>query len=57
MWDDEAGYSYDDPKHPSFYERYAMLADQLKKQRREHPIPAPLVDRDAGDESTYEDAA
>jgi hypothetical protein len=29
------GYELDDPKHPTFYERYAGAADDARKTRRE----------------------
>ena len=58
MFDDEAGYDYTDPKHPTYGERMLGWADDARKRERED---APLlrhtaggtfvVDRDPGDES------
>lgn len=31
IWDDEAGYEYSDPKHPTFHDRYAGLWDNRDK--------------------------
>lgn len=38
MWDDEAGYDLDDPKHPTFADRYADWADQERKRRKEDAL-------------------
>lgn len=39
VWDDEAGYDYDDPKHPTFHERYADWGDTLRKRDKESDPP------------------
>ncbi len=35
MWDDESGYDLDDPKHPTFADRYADEADRRRKMAKE----------------------
>jgi hypothetical protein len=35
MWDDEAGYDFDDPKHPTFADRAYEAADHARKAARE----------------------
>jgi len=37
VWDDEAGYDTDDPKHPEYAERKADQADYERKRRKEEP--------------------
>lgn len=37
MWDDEAGYDRDDPKHPGWAGAMLDRADDLRKQRKENP--------------------
>jgi len=39
MWDDEAGYDYSDPKHPTYAERMYDYADQKRKEAKENPQP------------------
>jgi hypothetical protein len=40
MWDD-TGYDLDDPKHPTFHERYADYADLLRKREKESSLSEP----------------
>lgn len=35
MWDDEAGYDRDDPKHPDWADAIADRADLLRKREKE----------------------
>lgn len=41
---DDTGYELDDPKHPTFYERYAEWADRERKRMKEDEM---FVDEDA----------
>jgi hypothetical protein len=36
VWDDESGYDLDDPKHPTFADRYADWADIQRKREKEN---------------------
>ena len=53
MWDDEAGYDYDDPKHPTYADRMFDLADMLRKAERENAGLTP----DLGEMLVKEDEA
>lgn len=35
LWDDEAGYDLDDPKHPTYLDRYADVIDLRRKREKE----------------------
>lgn len=35
MYDDDSGYELDDPKHPSFADRYADWTDTQRKRDKE----------------------
>jgi hypothetical protein len=50
MYGDDSGYELNDPKHPTFHERYADWGDSLRKRERED-APIILTDVDPGDES------
>lgn len=51
MYDDDSGYEMNDPKHPSFVERWLDHADTLRKRERENAVaPEPA-------EGEREDAA
>jgi hypothetical protein len=39
VFDDESGYSFDDPKHPEYFERFADWGDSMKKKLREEGTP------------------
>jgi len=41
MWDDEAGYDYDDPKHPDYEDALLGWVDQVRKAEREN-VPSGL---------------
>ena len=34
LWDDEAGYDRDDPKHPSFAEQWLDYVDEQRKREK-----------------------
>jgi len=46
MWDDEAGYDYDDPKHPTWSDRMLDMADSLRKISKEQGLSETLVRED-----------
>lgn len=39
LWDDEAGYDRDDPKHPGYGEMWRGWADDERKRRKENAAP------------------
>lgn len=41
--DDDSGYELDDPKHPTFHDRYADQADRRRKQAKEEGIPVIVI--------------
>jgi hypothetical protein len=47
LWDDEAGYARDDPKHPDFAENWRGWADDERKRRKEN---APELDTETDSE-------
>ena len=44
MWDDDAGYTYDDPKHSQWADYMAYRADTQRKATREN-APAPMLEQ------------
>lgn len=38
LWDD-SGYDLNDPKHPTFHDRYAEFADLERKREKEQEVP------------------
>lgn len=52
FYDDSGCYDLNDPKHPTFHERYADAADMARKRGREYPTVEededPSLDRTAG---------
>lgn len=53
-WDDDAGYDYGDPKHPSYAERMCEAGDLARKRAKENP---PEFAEPADDEPQVPDAA
>ena len=57
VWDDEAGYDRDDPKHPSFAERWLDHIDLERKRLRENPEPVTCAYEDVDESAGAKDAA